>query len=387
MAELERQASISESPDSKPVTDTEAARRSITSSALTSLLPIAAASGIVRPNYNTPKISFYSPSGSLIQPEGSSSPETSAWEYGSAPTAPTLYPAQPRRSPLHQTLPATACLPPARPTLVPMTTPPTSTAPLPPHLQHHHNYRRPERSQISSREWLIDPTPTAKGCGGVVRSHSVTPRSHTRQSHHKKIEVSSRHHRRRSTRSIFHDLKSDANFYKSRYIASAIQSCSTSGTSKKHTKRTNRRHTAGVKARPSTHAHAYPGASKPCSKRAAKPVTKTHTTHKTKDTREKGSLAGHALRICFCQPYDGAGKRTPKVGSCTSKDHAMHAGLEKVRDRRGEGEGDNEPATRVVGSAKHQQQGATRSSSSAKAYSRRRSDSAVSGLRVKTVGV
>ncbi|KAH7093052.1 hypothetical protein FB567DRAFT_487154 [Paraphoma chrysanthemicola] len=389
---MPRQASLSASPESKQATDTEATRRSVTSSALTSLLPIAAATGIVQPNYNTPKISFYSPSGNLIQPEGSSSPETSTWEYGGPPTAPRLYSAQHGKGPEYRTLTATTCLPPARPTLVPMTTPPTSTAPLPPHLQHHHNYRRPEKSQISACESRIAPGPGVKGCGGVVRSHSISPRSHTRHFHHQKFKVNSEHKRRRSTRSALHDLKGDVSFYKSRYIALAARYGSTSPQkSKAHVERRTlyKRHTTGVKERPTAHAHTQRGPSEPRARHAAKLGTKTRTTHDKKTNAcSKISLPGHALRICYCQPYDGAEKLTPRVASCTGDEEVMHPRLERGRDRQGERdiEGDNEPATRVVRTKKHQQ-GATRKHGSAMTPGRRKIDSAASRLTAKTIGV
>ncbi|KAF2036620.1 hypothetical protein EK21DRAFT_83567 [Setomelanomma holmii] len=362
-------ASFSESPESKKVTETDATWRSITSSALTSLLPIAAASGIVQPNYNTPKISFYSPSGNLIQPEGNSLPETSAWEYGHSPPAPETYVPHSRPQSGRRTLSATACLPPARPTLVPMTTPPTSTVPLPPHLQHHHNYRRPEKSQISSCESLIEPLPTVKGCGGVVRSHSVTPRSQTRQSHHKKIKPSSKH-KRRSIMSIISDTKSDASFYKSRYIALTIRSCTSSrttsqGWSKPRTQRTtlHKRHAGPARYLPARTARTTQtqGTSKPririnpAPRRPAPSLSGKNPrtfrgacmTSRIPCVRDTGSLAGHTLRICFCQPYDGAGKRV--MSFCVREKEDMQAKLDGARDRRG---GDNEPTARVVETSK-----------------------------------
>jgi len=314
MAELERQASLSESPGSKPAAATENTRRSITSSALTSLLPIATASGIVQPNYNTPKISFYSPSGRLIQSEGSSSPETSALQYRGSPTVKTSNYNRTNRLTAQNTLTATACLPPARPTLLPMTTPPISSAPLPVHLRHHHNYRHPERSQIESCESLLEQTPAVKGCGGIVRTSSFTLRSGTRHSPHKNNKPSPQHKRHRSTKSIVHELKGDVSFYKSRYIALAAQSCGPTPKSKKTCKKLHKRHTV------TNEKTAKRNASKPQDlyKHAATSGQSSQTTQHV-DNSILGPLAGHALRICFCQPYDGAGKPTHADASCTTQ--------------------------------------------------------------------
>jgi hypothetical protein len=300
MAELERQASCAEPPEIKQTTSTEATRRSITSSALTSLLPIAEASGIVRANYGTPKISFYSPSGNLIQPEGDSSPETSG-STTSLSTATTYYNIS-NRSSAHKTLSEAARLPLVRPALAPMTTPPTTTASLPVHLQHHHNYRRPQRCQIDSCESLVDPTPAVKGCGGVVRTHSFTLRSRTRRSPHKRTKSGSRHEPHRSAKSLVHDLRSDASFYKSRYIALAVQACALAPKSKR-TRNNNK----------------VPSSTQYTSKTPHRSARGAGASEDKIDKAVLGPLAGHALRICFCQPYDGAGRSTRLDASCMGR--------------------------------------------------------------------
>lgn len=316
MAELERQASFSESPDSIYATPMNHTRRSITSSALTSLLPIAAASGVVRANYNTPKISFYSPSGNLIQPEGSSSPEFSK-SASSSPTRPPLYHNETKRSSAHKTLSATACSPPARPTLVPLTTLPAITAPLPSHLMHHHNYRHKERSQIDPCESVIESAPPVKGCGGVVRPRSSPPHTGITHPSHKTTTPRSQH-RCRSTRSLIHDLRSDASFYKSRYIALA---CSPAPR-----RRDNRK---TLHKRPVTKGPASALRPKLNSTRAVATEQKRRAApiHK----HEKivlGPRAGHVLRICFCQPYDGAGTSSMFAGHKKKED--LHVELEGV---------------------------------------------------------
>jgi hypothetical protein len=350
MAELERQASATETPESTIEIPTEVTRRSITSSALTSLLPIAAASGIVQPNYNTPKISFYSPSGRLIQPEGSSSPETPGSDWGT-PTASTSYYNRTNTLTANTTLSSAACFPPARPSLFPMTTPPTTTAQLPAHLRYHHNYRQPEKSQINSCESLIMSGPAVKGCDGVIRANIPAPISAVRHSPHKRNKSSPQHKRHRSTKSLVRDLRGDANFYKSRLIHKAVQSCSSAAEQSKQRSRATlvKNHTLRIDP-------AYPFA------RASKPHNRT--THALGRSREKpaqlpstpaalkvnkdteflGPLAGHALRICFCQPYDGAGRETAEA-PCMRKQPSST----RIRGTKAVvGESEVEPAARVV---------------------------------------
>lgn len=335
MAELERQASISESPVSKHRSPTEPTRRSITSSALTSLLPVAAALGIVRANYDTPKISFYSPSGNLIQPEGSSSPENINSTTGS-PVVTTSYYNELKGTSARKALSATACLPPSRPTLVPLTTLPTNIAPLPTHLRHHHNYRHPEQSQLGSYESIIESTPSVQGCGGVVRTHSYTLRSGTRNSLHRTNKSRPQH---RSTRSLVHDLRSDVSFYKSRYIALAARSCSPSKKTKRTVSTRNTLHKRQVasKGPASARPHHYSTRAAPAKQKDRAPNCETKT-----EKSALGPLAGHALRICFCQPYDGAGEPT-NATTCTRQHTGTH---KKENDLQLEDEGVARPVPR-----------------------------------------
>lgn len=361
MAELERQASVSESPGSKLASAAENTRRSFTSSALTSLLPIAAASGIVQPNYNTPKISFYSPSGRLIQSEGSSSPETYAVHCGSPSVRRSIHSAR-------QNLTATGYLPPVRPALLPMTTPPVPTAPLPAHLRYHHNYRHPERSQIESCESFIESSPMTTGCGGVVRTNSFMLRSGTRQSPPKKSTPSSNPKRHRSTKSLLHDLKGDVSFYKSRYIALAAQSCASIQKNKEKGKTTSNRNTVKDRRR-----SAYG---------TSKPRNHLRRTAGMEDPRQSagegllGPLAGHLLRICFCQPFDGVGKTSRTDGSCS----AHHVDSQQAtRKKQSDHQAENEVAARPVGYMKTTSR-RSKTSSSVRPKERMRSDSAMSGV-------
>ncbi|KAF2626174.1 hypothetical protein BU25DRAFT_422746 [Macroventuria anomochaeta] len=328
MVELERQASFSESPESvKTSVPTHAPCRSITSSALTSLLPIAAASGIVRPNYNTPKISFYSPSGNLIQPESSSPQGTSPSEYGGSPTVTTSY---------YNKQNANAASPsgglPIRPPLVPMTTPPTQKTPLPPHLRHHHNYRHPEMSQISSCESSITPKGPLKGCDGIVRENSLTPRSGIFYPHGK-----DRAHR--STRLIMHNLKAEAKFYKARFLALAAAQSFAPSIPKGRTLQKR-------------HVHSY-------NTYARNPHTGKTTTQKGGYREDVlGPLAAHALRVCFCQPYDGAGEstRATAAGACMAGEPLPAKGKLKA-DQDVKDVERSLPNARVVGSGRRSEGG------------------------------
>jgi hypothetical protein len=306
--ELERQASVSESPpDTQQVPEAEHPPRSITSSALTSLLPIAAASGIVRTYYNTPKISFYSPSGNLIQPEGSSTPgTTSISDFSGTPATTTSY-VNKNTPATYSAFPATTCLPPPRPSLRPMTTPPTSSAPLPAHLRHHHNYRRPEKSQIDAAiEYtttsFIMSTPEVKGCGGIIGPESLVP--HTGMHHSHERNNSRPHYRRhKSAKSFAEDLKSEARFHRARLITAIIRCC----------KSTEKGRVLRKRQVASRRAAATAYTTMPHNRTSEAAGTKHRNAKNKRDVGLLGPLAGHILRICFCQPYDGAGKPTHTV--------------------------------------------------------------------------
>ncbi len=289
MEELERQASFSDSPESVADVSARAPPRRIISSALTSLLPIAAASGVVRPNYNTPKISFYSPSGNLIQPESSSPPDAGLSEDGSSPTTTTFHHNQ-RTSTSTQPKRTTR-----RPTLVPMTTPPTHKTRYPPNMQHHYKYQHPEIPQFSDCESYVVPKGPIKGCDGVVRENSLTPRSGVFLWHGQdKIP-----HTHRLT---MHDLKAEARFYKARFIALAAAQSFAPSIPKGKT----------LQKRHVTNYNTY----------ANKPHRYSNRTAETRKGKYRevglGPFTAHALRVCFCQPYDGAGKPTsaPAAGVC-----------------------------------------------------------------------
>ncbi|KAF2642692.1 hypothetical protein P280DRAFT_271782 [Massarina eburnea CBS 473.64] len=343
--------------------------RSMTSSALSALLPIAAAEGIVRPNYKTPQLSFFSPSGNLIQTENAAPPPTSPahsplnTHYPGTPTISTSY-YNNTESPAYDALSAAIGLPPARPAPVPMTTPPQSSAPLPYHLRHHHNYQHPELSQITSEadsesypQSIIRPGSAIKGCGGVIRRASLTPRSGTPFA-----KPSSKQKLDKSERSMSCMTLGEAS--KSRFnILSSWPSPSLKGKGNTLKKR-ERNEMPCSQHHPRTHRRGESGVS-------------------------VGSAAGHAMRVLFCQPYDGAGTSSADTGCgrIPIDDHCSEVeARRKVRDSAtpnvrivdGEEAGANS-ADNVDGKAKEDRPGST--------HVRARSDSGVSTGAAVRIGV
>lgn len=219
---------------------------SITSSALPILLPLAAASGIVQPNYTTPHVSFYSPSGNLIQTEDSSSPVFSTSDHQTSTYL---------REPL------------ARPAIIPLTTPPQSSIPLPLHLKKSRkkqNKSYHEESHIVPQSISPIILGNVKGCGGIIRMNSLTPHSGipSCSKHHSKPNHTfpsfSRHFKSKSTFS---------NVYTSRTGSSIWTSC----TSFKGNNRITRQKPDGRSAFSSTAASEF------------------------------GPIVGRVIRACFCQ--------------------------------------------------------------------------------------
>lgn len=301
MAELERQASLPESPEVTTVSESHSPCRLITSSALTTLLPLAAASGIVQLSYTTPQIAFLSPSGNLIQLESSSSPRTGvSRNYAS----PTLLPAQlsvPAKVGL-EAVSERVCLQPVRPALMPISKgSPNSLILLPPYLRRHHSYRHTQKSQIDSTESFIVPASAVKGCDGIVKSPSFTPRSGLL---HEPLQAPTLFNRKRhrTAKSFARDLKFETRFFKARLTTTTSMPCKSSQGSKKHTTKS----LASIYPR-----YKYGCFSLPRFSRAAMESAGGGSDSTDKESRRqsvKGQLApltGHALRICFCQPFDG----------------------------------------------------------------------------------
>ena len=324
MIELERQASYSDSPESvNAIGSTRPFSRSITSSALTSLLPIAAASGIVRPNYDTPKISFYSPSGNLIQPESSSPPGTSPSEYGGSRTVTTSHY---NRHKVH--VAGSAGSLPILP-LAPMTTPPMHKTPLPLHLRHHHNYHQPESSQVSSEKTTVTTGRLVKGCDGVVRENSLTPRSGI-LSPPKECRI------QRSTKLAIRDLRTEARFHKSRFLKLAAAHSFMPSLSKEKMLQTHRTHDYNTYAK-------------------APHAVKSQTQKSGHREDVLVPLSAHALRVCFCRPYDSAGTstRATTAGACMTG--SLSSGGKLNADRGAKDEEHLLPNARVVDSRRHKE--------------------------------
>ncbi|KAH7350490.1 hypothetical protein BKA66DRAFT_476185 [Pyrenochaeta sp. MPI-SDFR-AT-0127] len=191
MVEHEHQTSFARSLKPLRVPATETPRRLLTSSALSSLLPIAAATGIVRRNYNTPNISFYSLSGNLIQLERISVPGKSAYDfYGSLSITTSYYNKH------------------------------AALAPLPAHPKYRHDYQRYEGPQIDSHKSLIMSNSSVAGCGGVVTNNSSKCQTEAARVPHKTTSRC-KHQRIRST---IHDLISRINIDKARILTLATPS-------------------------------------------------------------------------------------------------------------------------------------------------------------------
>ena len=325
MIELERQASYSDSPESvNAIGSTRPFSRSITSSALTSLLPIAAASGIVRPNYDTPKISFYSPSGNLIQPESSSPPGTSPSEHGGSRTITTSHY---NRHKVHVAESAGSL--PIRLPLASMPTPPIHKTPLPLHLRHHHNYYQPESSQVSSDKTTVTTGRLVKGCDGVVRENSLTPRSGI-LSPPKECRI------QRSTKLAIRDLRTEARFHKSRFLKLAAAHSFMPSLSKEKMLQTHRTHDYNTYAK-------------------APHAVKSQTQKSGHREDVLVPLSAHALRVCFCRPYDSAGTstRATTAGACMTGSLSSDDKLDA--DRGAKDEEHLLPNSRVVDSRRHKE--------------------------------
>ncbi|KAF1845275.1 uncharacterized protein K460DRAFT_337270 [Cucurbitaria berberidis CBS 394.84] len=321
MAELGRQASNSESPTSNQAFAIEPPYRSITSSALGSLLPIAVASGIARPNHDTPKISFTSPSGNLIQPEGGLTPMMSTSDFGDLPTMATSY-YNANTLFTHSELSARVT---TRPSLIPMTKPPAYSAPLPTHLRYHHNYPHRQRPRIESREFSIVHSPAVKGCDGVVRENTFTPQ--------RRVDRFQKKHHRLSIQSTVGDMKIEAKMYKAHLITSASTFCLPARRRKNAPKLYSNNDPSAT-----TYTHTRKKQKRTAEAKQTEDSTRTTQSSQNKqDTGLLAPLAGHALRICFCQPYDGAGKQTHAITADTlclsnpNNTYIMEAGLPAIR--------------------------------------------------------
>jgi hypothetical protein len=248
--------------------------RSVTSSALPVLLPLAVASGIVRPNHAAPYVSFHSPSGNLIQAEpssSSSSPTTSYYKNALSMSEET-----------------------PRPAAVPLTTPPHSSIAVPTYLE-----PRPQQKQVlhgPTRSHIVPQhavTSTVRGCNGVVlRTDSLTPRSGipsqrppSLSSHSKSIPclpVS-------GSKSTLSHPQNRVQHSRPRFYTGA--SCASLSTPR----------VQRIKKPPKS---INPVVSTADSSTKSRPH---HVRSRSAIGSSLAPLAAHTMRVCFCQPRDGDG--------------------------------------------------------------------------------
>lgn len=217
---------------------------------------------------------------------------------------------------------------PIRPPLVPMTTPPVHKTPLPSNLRHHHNYQRPELSQISSCDSSANPKGSVRGCDGIVRENSLTPRSgvffpHGKDNVHRSVKLA------------MDDLKAEAKFYKARFTTLAAAHSFAPSIPKGKTLQKRHIHSYNTYAR-KPHMHGGEG---------------------RKDGFRQdilGPLAAHVLRVCFCQPDDGAGRptRAAAIGACRAGEPFSTSGKSRVDQHTMDAE-HSLPNARVVACGRH----------------------------------
>ncbi|ORY13054.1 hypothetical protein BCR34DRAFT_586775 [Clohesyomyces aquaticus] len=318
---------------------------SITSSALPVLLPLAAASGIVRPNHSSPHLSFFSPSGHLIQAESSAS----------STKAPSTR--RPALEPL------------ARPAVLPATTP-SSLVRLPSHIRHQRHRHTPTQivpqAAVDGKIKECDGIPSqkvvesvVKGCDGMIRVNSTQPRCGLRPSCDQHYAPHSRHDSKCSTTTS--RLSAPARLNTNQHG----KHNSLSDSWNNFTRRISRSMSISILVPPTPAPPPHPppntppkgvpvpAASNPSNtmpmqirlenqnqnrnggrklqkqKRDATPKQGSTST----PTRSElvGPAVGFSLRVCFCQPWDGTGGSGHTVGGkCLGDkcDEPVHAGMD-----------------------------------------------------------
>ncbi|OAL53963.1 hypothetical protein IQ07DRAFT_596932 [Pyrenochaeta sp. DS3sAY3a] len=275
--DVDRHVLSSVGAESDPPRRFRLSSRSMNSSALTALLPIAAASGIVRSNYSTPKISFYSPSGNLIQPEDCSPPRRSMSDFIENPTLVSSNCNEETQFATHNQERARPC----RTTQ----TPPTTSAALPSQYRYQQQLHKRHHNDLYGS--TIVSASKVRGCGGLVRNENSPlqrPRSMKGTD-----DIGSQHDNIYLIRGMTREVK--------RKILGCASFFSTSQQQKQ-------RHL-------STSIHSRTSASA-----SASDLTHFSNDHKESGAGEQtsqvgkhghlGPLIGQTLRRCFCQPSDGA---------------------------------------------------------------------------------
>ncbi|KAF2001981.1 hypothetical protein P154DRAFT_533562 [Amniculicola lignicola CBS 123094] len=292
---------FSKSNPSRSTATKKNASQSITSSALPILLPLAAASGIGHTNHASPRLSFVSPSGKLIQAESSSPPISS-------PTSTIPYP-YPHPYPFHNQLWPEPLI---RPVLLPAMTPPSPTALLPGHLRpqrpqqqgyHHHSH-----THIAPRI-TVTGGDEVKGCDGVIRTRSLQPRSGVRHTRESASSTPSRSH-----------TSAKPGYFRSRFHSAGLRI----GT-QRHPKGGAGNGTGG-----GSKWYSYAG------RRSSKLSWNRSPSMGGRGGAKAsgfGTAAALGLRICFCQPWDGVGERADgclgDADQCDGHAHVGHEGVVK----------------------------------------------------------
>ncbi|PSN60900.1 hypothetical protein BS50DRAFT_652520 [Corynespora cassiicola Philippines] len=303
----------------QPLAMNHATTPSITSSALPVLLSIAAESGIVRPIKNTSPTSFHSPSGNLIQLHDSSPLGHGGLNYFGSPTAKTSY----YNNNLDESLAAyiepsrmNAC--PAGPALESIAATRVSTSLIPTHPGHGHATRHGEDAYTTWQPQIDRSGTEVKGCGGLVRNNSLSPRSGNL--------------RPPSTRPKLHRPKAALMCYRTRdeatkrphrtryrSLLNRLVSCCTASRMRNPSKPPK-----------GTMLH------KQLARRAAA------LPRRTKSSLSLGPLTGNTMRVCFCQPLDDASSCASEAGC------AGGMGVAGDQHRSPQGPRDAAPAVRAV---------------------------------------
>ncbi|CAN9102299.1 unnamed protein product [Alternaria alternata] len=245
---------------------------------------------------------------------------------------------------------------------------------------------------------------TFYGISTSMLTEGLAPHTKPRHSYEKN-KPRPQYKRRKSARSFAEDLRHEARFQRARLITAILASCTSSGKGWVICKRKASSRRAAATASVSIPRNRTGGN---VTGARTKRIDSRETTNK-RDIGVLGPLAGHTLRICFCQPFDGAGKSTHTAATentCIGKsDHTrnMQSRSKKESPRTDTKEVEVDavlPIARVVSGTERKmgnnvrqrtavRKGKTQSTTGTNQHSRMRSDSAVSvgvALRTATAG-
>ncbi|KAF2744052.1 hypothetical protein M011DRAFT_528603 [Sporormia fimetaria CBS 119925] len=276
----------------------DARPRSVTSSALPVLLPLALATGIVQQDPAAPHLSVYSPTGRLIQ------------------AAPSPHPAP--ASSMRRRV-SRASEPMARPAVLPLSTPPQSTVAVPKYVRltrasgHHHT-----RSRIVPRSSL-----------------SGSEGSSDRTAHMDKLSLRNTPLRDSvmslCSRNPLNDAQMSSAGPKFRW--SAVASCTFLPTRLLCSPKINHLRSGDNKRK----SHKPEAPAQPADRKRSDLDTGTLDSAQAARKRSRtgfAPLAAHTLRICFCQPWDGvAGDSAPPARAGKSANKALADVVADVEDR------------------------------------------------------